>query len=53
MLEHGDVEQVLEAGLVKAVQIRVFEDAHGIIAANIEMALQDDAVLRHLYTRLG
>ena len=27
MLQHGDVEQVLETGLVEAVQVGVFEDA--------------------------
>ena len=46
MLEDGDVEQVLEAGLVEAVQIGVFEDAVRVVAADIEVALEDDAVLR-------
>ena len=46
MLEDGDVEQVLEAGLVEAVQIGVFEDAVRIVASDIEVALEDDAILR-------
>ena len=46
MLQDRDVEQVLETGLVEAVQIGVFENAVGILAAEIEMALEDDPVLR-------
>ena len=46
MLQDRDVEQVLEAGLVEAVQIGVFEDAVGIAAPDIEVALEDDPVLR-------
>ena len=44
--EHGDVEQVLQPGLEVAVQVRVVQHALGLLAADVEMPLQDDAVLR-------
>ena len=46
VLQDRDVEQVLETGLVEAVQIGVFQNAVRILAAEIEMALEDDPVLR-------
>src|SRR4029077_17760597 len=46
MLEHCNIEQVLETGLVEAVQVGIFEDAIRVLAADIEVALQYDAVLR-------
>ena len=46
MFEHRDIEQILEAGLVEAVQVGIFENAVGIVALQIEVALEDDQVLR-------
>src|SRR6266480_8155495 len=46
MLEYCNIEQVLETGLVEAVQVGIFEDAIRVLAADIEVALQNDAVLR-------
>ena len=46
MLEHCNIEQVLETGLVEAVQVGIFEDEVRILAADIEVTLQYDAVLR-------
>ena len=45
MFEDCDIEQVLEAGLVETVQIGIFEDAVGILALEVEVALKDNAVL--------
>src|SRR5664279_1469139 len=45
MFEDGDIEQVLETGLVKTVQIGIFEDAVGILALEVEVALKENAVL--------
>ena len=46
MLEDGDVEQILQARLVETVQIGVFEDLVGVASPDIEMALENDAILR-------
>ena len=46
VLEDCDVEQVLEAGLVETVQIGVFEDAVRVAAPDIEVALENNAILR-------
>ena len=46
MLQDRDVEQVLEARLVEAIQIGVFEDAVGLVASDIKAALENDAILR-------
>lgn len=46
VLQERVVEQVLETGLVEAVEIGVFQNPVRILAAEIEMALEDDPVLR-------
>jgi len=39
VLQYRDVEQVLEAGLVKAVQVSIFEDVVGFAASDIKVTL--------------
>ena len=47
MLEHGDVEQILQPGLEVAVEVGVFKNTFiNVFATYVEAALQDDAVLR-------
>ena len=46
MRQHGIVEQVAQAGLEVAVQKGVLQDPLAFLAVDVEMALQDDAVLR-------
>jgi hypothetical protein len=45
MLQHRDVEQIFQARLIVAVEVGVFEHAVAVVAPDIEMPLQDDAVL--------
>ena len=46
MFQDGDVQQVLEARLMEAVQIGVFEHAVRVVASDVEVALENDAILR-------
>src|SRR6185437_17103108 len=46
VLEHGNVEEVLQSRLEMAVEIGVLENARRLLAANVEIPLQDNAVLR-------
>ena len=46
VLENGNVEQVLQSRLKMTVEIGVLEDAFGLLAANVEMPLKNDAILR-------
>jgi hypothetical protein len=46
MLQDGDVEQVLEARLVETIQISVFEDAVRVVTPDIEVAFENNAILR-------
>ena len=45
MLQHRHVEQVLQAGLVEAVEVGVLEHVLGFVAEDVDVALQDDLVL--------
>ena len=45
VLQHRDVEQVLQARLVVAVEVGVFEHALAVLAPDVEVALEDDPVL--------
>ena len=45
MIEYGNIEQVLQAGLIMAVEISVFEDPGRFLPVQIEVMLQDDLVL--------
>ena len=53
MLQDRDVEQVLEAGLVEAVQIRIFEDVGGFATSDIKVTLEDDQILRQCAGLIG
>ena len=46
MLEDGDVEQILETGLVETVQVGVFENAVRVVTPDIKVPLEDNAILR-------
>jgi hypothetical protein len=46
MLQDRDVKQVFQAGLIMTIQIGKFQHPFAIIAANVEIELEDDAVLR-------
>ena len=46
MLQHRDIEQVLQAGLVMAVEVGEFEHALAVVAVNVEVEFEDDAILR-------
>ena len=46
VFQDGDIQQVLEARLMEAVQIGVFEHAGRVVASDIKMALENDAILR-------
>ena len=46
MFEDGDVQQVLEARLMEAVQIGVFENAVRGVTTDIKVAFEDNAILR-------
>ena len=45
MVEHGNVQQVLQPGLVVAVEIGVFEDAARFPTMQVDVMHQDDLVL--------
>ena len=46
VLQDGDIEKVLQARLKVTVQIGVLQDLFRFIAAEIQMALENDSVLR-------
>ena len=46
MLEYGDIEQIPQPGLKVAVEISVSKHALGFLAADIQMPLENDPILR-------
>ena len=46
VLEHRDVEQILQPGLIKRIEIGEREDRFVLLANHIDMLLEDDLVLR-------
>ena len=53
VFEHRHVEQVLEARLVVAVEVRVFEHALGLLAEHVDVLLQQHLVLRQRARLVG
>ena len=53
MFEDGDVQQVLEARLMEAVQIGVFENAVRGVTMDIKVAFEDNAILRERAGLIG
>jgi hypothetical protein len=53
MLQHGDVEQILQAGLKVTVEISVLQHPVRIFAVDVEVALQDDTILRQRSGLIG
>ncbi len=45
MLQHRHVEKILQSRLEVAVEIGILQNARGFLAADIEVALEDDAIL--------
>ncbi len=45
VVQYGDVQQVLEPGLVEAVEIGVLEHFLAVVTQQVDMLFQDDAIL--------
>ncbi len=53
VLEDRDVEEVFQSGLKVTVQISILENAFQLFAANIQVSLQNDPVLRQRARLVG